>query len=106
MAIYAPFRYILASRLSKYEEMYDTEVKGGLSRLKQSDRERSLQALMTVNLLKRLESSVEAFRLTLQSLQRNLENTLIKISQFRKTGIIDSNNDITAALENAEADAD
>jgi hypothetical protein len=106
MAIYAPFRYILASRLSKYEEMYDTEVKGGLSRLKQSDRERSLQALMTVNLLKRLESSVEAFRLTLQSLQRNLENTLIKISQFRKTGIIDSINDITAALENAEADAD
>jgi len=106
MAIYAPFRYILASRLSKYEEMYDTKVKGGLSRLKQSDRERSLQALMTVNLLKRLESSVEAFRLTLQSLQNNLEKTLEKIDRFKKTGIADSFGDITAVFENAEADED
>ncbi|MGQ3684846.1 MAG: helicase-related protein [Candidatus Loosdrechtia sp.] len=106
MAIYAPFRYILASRLSKYEEMYDTKVKGGFSRLKQSDRERSLQALMTVNLLKRLESSVEAFRLTLQSLQNNLERTLEKIGRFKKTGVSDSFDDITAALENAETDVD
>lgn len=74
MAMYAPFRYILASRLGKYEALYDTEVKGGLSRLKQSDREKSLQALMTVNLLKRLESSVEAFRLTLQMLHDKHEN--------------------------------
>ena len=87
MAVYAPFRYILASRLSKYEEMYDTQVKGGVSRLKQSDREKSLQALMTVNLLKRLESSVEAFRLTLQMLQEKHEKTLSKIEQFKKTGM-------------------
>lgn len=106
MAIYAPFRYILASRLSKYEEMYDTKVKGGLSRLKQSDRERSLQALMTVNLLKRLESSVEAFRLTLQSLESNLEMTLGKIDRFKSTGIADSFYDIAVTLENAEAEED
>ena len=65
LGLYAPIGYILPSRLSKYEDLYDTEVKGG-SKLKQRDREKSLQALMTVNLLKRLESSVESFRITLR----------------------------------------
>jgi hypothetical protein len=104
MAMYAPFRYILASRLGKYEALYDTEVKGGLSRLKQSDREKSLQALMTVNLLKRLESSVEAFRLTLQMLQDKHEKTLATIQKFKKSGIAVSFEDISAAFENADED--
>jgi hypothetical protein len=50
-----------AQPLKKYEEMYDTQVASGGGKLKQADREKSLQALMT-NLLKRLESSVESFR--------------------------------------------
>jgi len=104
MAVYAPFRYILDSRLGKYEELYDTEVQGGLSRLKQSDREKSLQALMTVNLLKRLESSVQAFRLTLQMLQDKHEKTLAKIKSFKKTGIADSFEDLSAAFENIDED--
>lgn len=104
MAVYAPFRYILPSRISKYEAMYDTQVKGGISRLKQSDREKSLQALMTVNLLKRLESSVEAFRLTLEMMQEKLEKTLATIEKFKKTGIADSFEDLSAAFENADED--
>lgn len=51
LAVYAPLSYVLRSRLPKYEELYDTEVSGGGGRLKQADRERSLQALMTTNLL-------------------------------------------------------
>lgn len=104
MSVYAPFRYILPSRLRKYEELYDTEIQGGISRLKQSDRERSLQALMTVNLLKRLESSVEAFRITLRMLQDKHENALAKIAGFKKTGIADSFEDVSAAFENADED--
>lgn len=104
MSVYAPFRYILASRLRKYEALYDTEVQGGLSRLKQADRERSLQALMTVNLLKRLESSVEAFRRTLQTLQEKHENTLSKIIRFNETGQSDSFDDISSVFENSEED--
>jgi hypothetical protein len=57
LAVYAPISYILPSRLRKYEEIYDTQVEGGRGKLRQADRERSLQALMTTNLLKRLESS-------------------------------------------------
>ncbi|MCK9276439.1 MAG: SNF2-related protein [Syntrophales bacterium] len=104
MSVYAPFRYILPSRLEKYEALYDTEIQGGISRLKQSDRERSLQALMTVNLLKRLESSVEAFRITLQMLQDKHEQMLTRIAQFRKTGIDSSFDDISMAFENADED--
>lgn len=104
MSVYAPFRYILPSRLGKYEALYDTEVKGGLSRLKQADRERSLQALMTVNLLKRLESSVEAFRKTLQTLLEKNENLLAKITRFNETGQADSFDDHSAAFENADED--
>lgn len=104
MSVYAPFRYILASRLEKYEKLYDTEVLGGLSRLKQSDREKSLQALMTVNLLKRLESSVEAFRLTLRMLQEKHENTLARIAEFKETGIDVSYEDLSAAFENVDED--
>jgi uncharacterized protein with GYD domain len=86
LAVYAPISYILPSRLRKYEEIYDTQVEGGRGKLRQADRERSLQALMTTNLLKRLESSVAAFRLTLRSLGETLSRTLAAIDAFEATG--------------------
>ena len=81
LAFYAPVNYILASRVEKYQLRYDQEVKGGKSTFRQADREKSLQALMTINLLKRLESSVEAFRITLSHLATNYEATLKKIGR-------------------------
>ncbi|WP_063668611.1 helicase-related protein [Aliivibrio fischeri] len=86
MAVYAPVSYILPSRLAKYEEMYDTNVRGK-GTLRQADREKALQRLMTINLLKRLESSVHAFRLTLQGLQSTLENALSNITAFKSSGL-------------------
>ncbi len=106
LAVYAPISYILPSRLSKYEELYDTMVEGGKGKLRQADRERSLQALMTTNLLKRLESSVESFRLTLRSLQTNLINTLEIIATFQKTGRSETISDFTANYEALEAEED
>ena len=106
LAVYAPVSYILPSRLKKYEERYDTEVEGGRGKLKQADREKSLQALMTTNLLKRLESSVESFRLTLQSLQTTHRSALDKISLFNKTGMAGDFADVTAAFEDADFDDD
>ena len=85
LAVYAPLNYLLPSRIAKYEAMYDTRL-GGKKVLRQADRERSLQALMTTNLLKRLESSVEAFRLTLGALLQNCEQALERISAFRQNG--------------------
>ena len=104
LAVYAPVSYILPSRLPKYEALYDTEVEGNRGKLRQADRERSLQALMTVNLLKRLESSVEAFRITLQKLKDNHQKTLAKIEAFKRTGKDAGFADIAEAYENAEPD--
>ena len=86
LAVYAPVSYILPSRMGKYEDIYDTEAAGGRVTFKQTDREKSLQALMTTNLLKRLESSVHSFRLTLESLRANNLLTLNKIAEYQKTG--------------------
>jgi len=105
LAVYAPVSYILPSRLKKYEEAYDTKV-GGKGTLKQADREKSLQALMTVNLLKRLESSVESFRLTLDALRRNRQGTWEKIAAFNQSGMSASVADLTEALENLDAEED
>jgi superfamily II DNA or RNA helicase len=106
LGIYAPVGYILPSRLAKYEALYDTEVTGGRGKLKQADREKSLQALMTVNLLKRLESSVEAFRLTLLKLSNHHVATLSKIEEFSKTGRDTAFFDRSASFERAEPEDD
>ncbi|MFK4537294.1 SNF2 family DNA or RNA helicase [Bradyrhizobium ottawaense] len=99
LAVYAPISYILPSRLRKYEEVYDTEVEGGRGKLRQADRERSLQALMTTNLLKRLESSVEAFRLTLRLLGSNINRALSAINDFERSGTIQTASDYLADEE-------
>jgi SNF2 family DNA or RNA helicase len=105
LSIYAPMNYVFPSRRQKYEDLYDQCVEGGNRRLRQIDRERSLQALMTTNLLKRLESSVEAFRLTLESLRKNHVRTLEKIDNFMvsKRGSVA---DLTGSLESLEAEED
>ncbi len=104
LAVYAPVSYILPSRLAKYEALYDTEVAGNRGTLRQVDRERSLQALMTTNLLKRLESSVEAFRITLRKLRGNHTNTLQKISDYRASGRDNGFADVAAAFADMEPD--
>ena len=88
LAVYAPLNYLLPSRAARYEAMYDTRLRGRKV-LRQADRERSLQALMTTNLLKRLESSVEAFRLTLGALLQNCERALERVAAFRQNGKAD-----------------
>ena len=85
LAVYAPVAYIHPSRLAFYAEQYDVDTPTG-NKFRQIDRERSLQNLMTVNLLKRLESSIEAFRITLSKLQRNHRGLLAKIDEFQRTG--------------------
>ncbi|MDE2605763.1 MAG: DEAD/DEAH box helicase family protein [Burkholderiales bacterium] len=106
LAVYAPVSYILPSRLKRYEALYDTEVASGGGKFRQADRERSLQALMIVNLLKRLESSVASFRLTLQSLQSNHLQTITKIVEFSASGKGGSFADVAPALQDVDFDED
>jgi len=104
LAVYAPVSYILPSRLGRYEELYDTQVSSGGGTLKQADREKSLQALMTTNLLKRLESSVEAFRITLNKLKNNHHQTLEKIEKFKRDGQDVGFDDVSAGFETSDED--
>lgn len=105
LSVYAPISYVFPSRLHKYEELYDTLVEGGKGKLRQADRERSLQALMTTNLLKRLESSIEAFRITLGGLQKNYVRSLSLIRAFRQAEDL-TITDWTERLETLEAEDD
>lgn len=90
LGIYAPFKYIQPSRLRFYEELYDTSVRGGSGNFRQLDREGSLQILMRINLLKRLESSVESFRLTLSKIVSRIDQTLQQIEAFERSGKSDT----------------
>ena len=104
LAVYAPLSYVQPSRLFQYEERFDPEANQGHGNLKQAGREKGIQALMTVNLLKRLESSVHSFRLTLQSLADTHRQTLAKIVDFQKTGRDATFADVSPAFADVEPD--
>ena len=106
LSVYAPISYILPSRLKKYEDLYDTQVEGGKGKLRQIDREKSLVALMTTNLLKRLESSVYSFRKTLQSLSDNHNQVLALIERFHEQGGTSEVSDLAEAMDLLDSDDD
>jgi superfamily II DNA or RNA helicase len=106
LAVYAPLSYVQPSRLGKYQGLYDPDGTGRNRNLNQSGREKGIQALMTVNLLKRLESSVHAFRLTLRSLEDNHRHTLRKIEDYQGTGRDITFGDIAPAFSDYEPDED
>ncbi len=106
LAVYAPLAYVFPSRLSKYEDQYGNVAAGlnsrggAVSNLGQASRERGIQKLMTVNLLKRLESSVEAFRLTLGRLESSVGDA---IEAVERGAVIE---DLTVVLSGIDPDDD
>jgi hypothetical protein len=79
LAAYAPLRYVLPHKQETYDKKYSTEVKGGAGFFRQVDREESLIHLLRVNVLKRMESSVVSFTLTIERQLRDVEATLARI---------------------------
>ena len=79
LAIYTPSDFILPSKLEKYMEEREDGRFIGLSR---SGRERGIRQLMSINLLKRLESSVNSFRLTLERIRKYIEATIKAIDEL------------------------
>lgn len=67
LAAYAPLKYVLPEKVEEYSRRYDIEMDGGRS-FRQIDREESLIHLMRVNLLKRMESSINSFAQTVEKL--------------------------------------
>jgi hypothetical protein len=79
LAAYAPLRYVLPHKQEAYDKKYSTEVKGGTGFFRQVDREESLIHLLRVNVLKRMESAVPSFALTVGRQLRDVEATLARI---------------------------
>lgn len=82
LAIYTPSHYILDSKKSKYADLFDDErVNVGFT---QANREQGIRRLMAINLMKRMESSVASFRLTLRRIDDLLKTTISTIDSFNQ----------------------
>ena len=86
MSVYTPSKYILASKLSKYASQYDEAI--GLTQL---GREQGIRRLTAINLMKRMESSVYSFILTLKRIHELIGKTIKEISAYenQRSGTID-----------------
>lgn len=80
LAVYIPSHYLLPSARGKYED------KNG--NLTTSGRETGVRKLMAANLLKRLESSVSSFRLTLERVFSVMNQCLNTIEVFKAEGAV------------------
>ena len=84
LAIYTPSDFILPSKLYKYANGRNDDIYAGLS---MSGRERGIRRLMCINMLKRLESSVNSFRLTVERVRGQIGGVLAKIDRMDLAGV-------------------
>lgn len=82
LCIYTPSNYIFPSKMQKYIELTHNKGEG----LTQTGREEGIRRLMSINLLKRLESSVNSFQLTLNRIKKLIEDTIKSIDDYEKYG--------------------
>lgn len=94
LCIYTPSNYIFPSKLDKYMDL--THNKG--INLTQRGREQGIRRLMSINLLKRLKSSVFSFNLTLSRIRELITKTIDAINCFEKYGVSDL--DMSEASDN------
>jgi SNF2 family DNA or RNA helicase len=85
LAAYAPLRYVLPGKQAAYDAKYSTQIRGGESFFRQVDREESLIHLIRINVLKRMESAVPSFALTVKRQLADVENTLAKIEAHEES---------------------
>jgi len=94
LAVYTPMAYVYPSKIDKY--INNPENKGDVLRI--TGLERGMLSLMTTNLLKRLESSVYSFRLTIERIKKHIDLTIKSINEYEagQSGDID----VTEVSEN------
>lgn len=98
LSIYSPLKYVLPQKREIYSNKYDIKVQNGKSVFKQTDREQSIVHLMRVNLLKRLESSINSFTITLERILYQVEKGIKGLEkninpEYEDLSIDDINND-------------
>lgn len=101
LGIYTPSLFILPSCVHKYMKGTEEEEYSGLT---MAGRESGLRKLMSANLLKRLESSVNSFRLTLRRIQSFIRTTVDKIDHVGHTQATVEDYDFSEGLDMDEQD--
>ena len=94
LSVYAPIKYVLPHKRDYYNKLYDTKAKGGKVLFKQMDREQSIVFLMKTNFLKRLESSINSFTITLEKVLYNINSKIKRLSVI--------NDDITLDIDDID----
>ena len=89
LCAYSPLKYVLPHKREEYDKKYDIQV--GSSVFRQIDREQSLIYLMRVNILKRMESSINSFALTIKKLLDRNES-LVKLLEKQSENFVDDLN--------------
>ena len=87
LSAYSPLKYVRLEMREEYSRKYDIHVKDGASVFKQVDREQSLIHLMRVNLLKRMESSINSFSLTVEKLLKEVNGLLRKLEAHESEAV-------------------
>lgn len=83
LSIYTPTHFILPSKMDKYAELYeDNKVNVGFT---QANREQGIRRLTAINLMKRMESSVFSFNLTLKRIKELIGNTIDTIDKYNNS---------------------
>ena len=86
LSIYTPTHFILPSKMEKYAELYeDNKVNVGFT---QANREQGIRRLTAINLMKRMESSVHSFNLTLKRIYGLIDSTIHSIDTYDKTSSV------------------
>jgi ERCC4-related helicase len=93
LAIYSPLKYVMPHKADKYAEQYDKKVKGGTAKFRQIDRENSLVHLMRVNILKRLESSIYSFHITIDRIINKIRAEIARIDSYSDEAFYELNTD-------------
>lgn len=103
LSVYTPSLYILPSKLSKYTDMFDDEIAVGITQI---GREQGIKRITAISLMKRMESSIYSFRLTLERINKQITETIHTIEQYKTSKLNGKINatDITESIDDLDSE--
>lgn len=102
LSVYTPTEFILSSRQQKYAALFDdNKVNTGFT---QTNRERGIRRLMAINILKRMESSVYSFRLTVARVRASIAVVLDKIYRYTQHRLANAQIETGADIDSTDFD--
>ena len=102
LSLYNPSKYVK----KEFQEMYREKASGRKMAFDQKTREHFLIGMMRVNFLKRLESSIESFEISLERTINKIKNLLEKIEKFGVAQTLQNEIDTEILIEDIDIEED